>query len=157
MTQEPDDRPIVYFAAPLFSQSERRWNRQLAERIERRLDCSVILPQDFAAGEHPGDRRHYDALFRHCVDGVAEADVLVAILDGPDADSGTAFEMGYAHARGKPMVGVRTDFREQQDHGTNLMLARACSAIVHLPAFATDIDALAAVICDQLAPLLKPR
>lgn len=33
-----------------------------------------------------------------------------AVLDGVDVDSGTAWEIGYAYARGKPIIGLRTDF-----------------------------------------------
>jgi nucleoside 2-deoxyribosyltransferase len=39
------------------------------------------------------------------------ADGVLAILDGPDVDSGTAAEVGYAAARGTPVVGLRTDTR----------------------------------------------
>jgi nucleoside 2-deoxyribosyltransferase len=36
---------------------------------------------------------------------------VLAILDGTDVDSGTASEIGFAAARGIPIVGVRTDLR----------------------------------------------
>src|SRR5579871_6006345 len=36
------------------------------------------------------------------------ADAVLAILDGPDVDSGTASEIGFAAARGTPVVGLRT-------------------------------------------------
>jgi nucleoside 2-deoxyribosyltransferase len=39
------------------------------------------------------------------------ADVVVAVLDGADVDSGTAAEIGYAFARGKRIVGYRGDMR----------------------------------------------
>lgn len=38
-------------------------------------------------------------------------DAMLAVLDGPDVDSGTAAEIGYACARGRPIVGYRGDFR----------------------------------------------
>lgn len=41
--------------------------------------------------------------------------MVVAILDGPDVDSGTASEIGYAFARGKPIIGYRGDFRLSSD------------------------------------------
>lgn len=143
----------IYLAAPLFSQLERRWNRELAERLARLLPCAVILPQDFVV-EEQGEARHNGELFRQCVEGVDRCDALVAVLDGADADSGTAFEMGYAHALGKPMVGVRTDFRKQHEMGTNLMLARSCAAFVHRPELVEDIEAVAAAIVAALSPLL---
>jgi nucleoside 2-deoxyribosyltransferase len=41
---------------------------------------------------------------------------MIAILDGPDVDSGTAAEIGYAFARGKLIVGYRGDFRLSADN-----------------------------------------
>ena len=70
-------------------------------------------------------------------------DVVVAILDGPDADSGTSFEMGYARARGKRVIGVRTDFRGSEDHGLNLMLSNACSDLVTEPSTTGTVERLA--------------
>jgi nucleoside 2-deoxyribosyltransferase len=42
---------------------------------------------------------------------LAAADAVLAVLDGPDADSGTAAEVGWAAAHGVPVVGWRSDFR----------------------------------------------
>jgi nucleoside 2-deoxyribosyltransferase len=40
-----------------------------------------------------------------------EADAVLAVLDGPDVDSGTAAEIGWAAAHGRPVIGLRTDVR----------------------------------------------
>ena len=42
---------------------------------------------------------------------LAEASAVLAVLDGPDVDSGTAAEVGWAAASGQPVIGLRTDFR----------------------------------------------
>ena len=145
----------VYLAAPLFTQHERLWNRDLARRLEERLACSVILPQDYKVeGCKHHSKRFLGEIFRLCVEGVRECDAMVAILDGPDADSGTCFEVGYAYALGKPIVGVRTDYRSQQELGTNLMLARGCHAFVRRPAFDEDLDGLVAELARKLKRLL---
>lgn len=47
---------------------------------------------------------------------IDSCDALVAVLDGVDVDSGTAAEIGYAFARGKPIVGYRGDFRLSADN-----------------------------------------
>jgi nucleoside 2-deoxyribosyltransferase len=52
-----------------------------------------------------------DAVGRRNAELLVEADGVLAILDGVDVDSGTAAEIGYAAARGIPIVGVRTDLR----------------------------------------------
>jgi nucleoside 2-deoxyribosyltransferase len=50
------------------------------------------------------------------------SDIVVAVLDGVDVDSGTAWEIGYAYAKGKPVIGLRTDFRTLSDGVVNLMV-----------------------------------
>ena len=59
-----------------------------------------------------------------------KADVVIAILEGSDADSGTCIEMGYAAAKGIPIIGVRTDFRASQDRGVNRMVSQTCTELV---------------------------
>ena len=59
-------------------------------------------------------------------------DVVVALLDGMQVDDGTAWEIGYAYARNKPVVGVRTDLRKagDTDHGNvNAMIEGSCVGI----------------------------
>ncbi|MHA1698338.1 MAG: nucleoside 2-deoxyribosyltransferase [Promethearchaeota archaeon] len=47
---------------------------------------------------------------------IDSADLVVAILDGPDVDSGVAAEIGYASAKNKKIFGLRTDFRSAGDN-----------------------------------------
>jgi nucleoside 2-deoxyribosyltransferase len=44
------------------------------------------------------------------------ADMVLAVLDGTDVDSGTAAEIGYAFAKGRPILGYRGDFRLSADN-----------------------------------------
>lgn len=56
---------------------------------------------------------------------IRPVDMLVGVLDGVDVDSGTAAEMGFAYGLGKPVFGLRTDFRVTGDNeaaGVNLQL-----------------------------------
>jgi nucleoside 2-deoxyribosyltransferase len=48
--------------------------------------------------------------------GIDRADAVVAVLDGVDVDSGTAAEIGYAFARGTPVIGYRGDVRPAGDN-----------------------------------------
>jgi nucleoside 2-deoxyribosyltransferase len=49
-------------------------------------------------------------------DSIRAADGVLAILDGVDVDSGTAAEIGFAAALGKPVVGLRLDTRRTGDN-----------------------------------------
>ena len=67
------------------------------------------------------------------VEKIRKADAVMAIVDGPDADSGTSWECGYAYALGKPVYLVRTDLRvagDDPEFGINLMLSRSASGYV---------------------------
>jgi nucleoside 2-deoxyribosyltransferase len=47
---------------------------------------------------------------------IDESDLIFAVLDGVDVDSGTAAEIGYGFAKGKKIVGYRGDFRLSSDN-----------------------------------------
>jgi nucleoside 2-deoxyribosyltransferase len=48
---------------------------------------------------------------RNNTEAIDACDLVFAVIDGPDVDSGTAAEIGYAYARGKTILGYRGDFR----------------------------------------------
>ncbi len=57
---------------------------------------------------------------------------MLAILDHPGPDSGTSWECGCAYKCGRPIVGLRTDFRpagDNPDRPVNLMLAMSCKEV----------------------------
>jgi nucleoside 2-deoxyribosyltransferase len=47
---------------------------------------------------------------------IDDCQLMFAVLDGADVDSGTASEIGYAFAKGKPILGYRGDFRLSADN-----------------------------------------
>lgn len=96
----------------------------------------VYLPQrDTPAATGPG-RTH--RLFEANLAGLSSADAVVAVLDGEQVDDGTAWEIGWATARGLPVYGLRTDRRmsQQPDEPVNLMilesLRRLCRSVDEL-------------------------
>ena len=152
------DKVKVYLAAPLFGLTERRTNRELATAIMALMpDVEIILPQDFKYHGRFNDPRTFNTIFKTCVRGVDEAQVVVAILDGADSDSGTCFEVGYAYAKGIPIIAVRTDYRANQEKGVNLMLSQSCAIFVFRPAFDECIEALANDIARALKRVLNQQ
>ena len=150
----------IYLAAPVFSQVERQYNRRLAKKLRALLPrCEIVLPQDFRTGPRGAsfnDRRYLMALCRRCIAEISKTDVVLAVLDGADADSGVAFEAGFARGIGKPVLGVRTDYRQLQRKGLNVMLAEGCSDIVCHFSFNESLDDLAEVIVSHIEKL-APR
>jgi len=119
----------IYWGARLFNQAERIWNAMCAKALRER-GYQVILPQEEAEKYHFGNGV-YDliALTHGCISNAISCDVGCFCLDGPDVDSGTAFEAGAKV--GRQMVtgewlslGIRTDFRGQSEDpetGVNAM------------------------------------
>jgi nucleoside 2-deoxyribosyltransferase len=113
----------IYFAGPLFTAAEREFNLQLARSL--RKSYHVFLPQLHQKKKTPPKQA-----FDEDVDGIERADVVLANMDGPDPDSGTCWECGYAYARRIPIIVYRTDFRgieEPNKSPYNLMLTASAT------------------------------
>jgi nucleoside 2-deoxyribosyltransferase len=150
------DKFKVYFAGPLFSLNERASNRRLAKALEAVLpEITIELPQDIKYHGKFNDKNFFKQVYESCIAGVNRSQAVIAILDGPSSDDGTCFEVGYAVAKGIPVLGVRTDYRQSQESGMNLMLSRGCTSIVFRPAFDENFEALARDIARKLRRILQ--
>jgi len=141
----------IYLAAPLFSEAERNYNLVLRDLLEAHLFdvylvlrdlleahlFDVYLPQEVGDTSHARCREENRAIFAQHLRTLQDIDIVVAVIDGADADSGTSWEMGYAYALGRKIVALRTDFRIAGHHErVNLMLeesARVVTAKEDLP------------------------
>lgn len=132
---EPINRKAIYLAGPLFSHAEQAWHRTTKARIEAETSFKVIWPFELFP---PGliARWGEDApilVMDGCRDALAVCDLMVALLDGAQVDDGTAWEIGFAHAKGIPVIGIRTDFRQAGDVPgacVNAMIHGSCQKIV---------------------------
>ena len=125
----------LYIAGPLFTAAEREWNVRIARSLES-AGYEVWLPQ-----EHEPREKIATEIFVMDVQGIDWTDILIGIMDGPDPDSGTCWECGYAYATKKTVLLVRTDFRTGSDNTFapyNLMLSESCDARIEVPFSSTD-------------------
>ena len=125
----------LFLAGPLFNAAEREFNRRLRDALAA-AGHDVWLPQ-----ENEPRERGAAAIFRKDVEGIGWADVVVANMDGPDPDSGTCWECGYAYARKKPVLAYRTDLRHAEDAAIgrfNLMIERSATKVLLLPAASVE-------------------
>jgi nucleoside 2-deoxyribosyltransferase len=113
----------VYLAAPLFSDAERAYNLALGQILESH-GYPVYLPQETGEGLEGPER---DAvIFGSHVAALEGASCVVAVCDGADTDSGTAWEIGYAAAKGIPVIALSTDRRGPwSGKRVNLMIRRS--------------------------------
>ena len=131
----------IYLAGPLFTQAEQDWLRRLKAQMLTRsavAPVEVYWPHDLFSSQEIadwGDRAKHE-IFERCREYLDKSDAVVALLDGTQVDDGTAWEIGYFFARrrpGKPIIGLRTDFRKAGDTANamvNLMIDCACDTIV---------------------------
>ncbi len=137
--------PEVYIAGPLFTPGQ----RQMLEAIDalcREIGFATYLPhRDAGVFDRDGDSRPF---FEGDLRALQRAALVVAVLDGCDVDSGTAWELGYAYALGRPLVGYLTDVRIARPRAQlNPMIFNALTGL------ATRWEDLAALLRDQWAAL----
>jgi len=139
----------IYLAGPLFTSAEQEFNRQLCFALQQ-AGHDVWLPQ-----EHEPRERTARAIFEEDVKGLDWAEVVVASMDGPDPDSGTCWECGYAF-RKKPIILYRADFRQAGDAANapfNLMMSESADAVIVMPL--ASVQELAAKVCEAVGKVNK--
>ena len=111
----------VFLASPLFSEAERDFNSKVAKRLRNRgFEAWLAQESPFI---HEGTSKEKEKIYEEDISALKACDVVVAVLDGAEVDSGVAFEMGYAVAIRKPVVGLKTDHRAfSKVEDINLML-----------------------------------
>ncbi len=104
----------MYFAAPLFSQSEKDYNLTLTKILEDH-GYEVFLPQrdGYLAAELAGktEEELTQMIFEKDLSEVLKADIIFVMLDGRVPDEGACVELGIAYANGKRCYGFKTDAR----------------------------------------------
>ncbi|HMA04883.1 MAG TPA: nucleoside 2-deoxyribosyltransferase [Methanomicrobiales archaeon] len=127
MEKREKQRSKVYLAAPLFSDAERAYNLVLRDLLESH-GCRVYLPQE--TGEGLAGPERDQAIFRSHRKALEGASCVVAICDGVDTDSGTAWEMGFAAAKGIPVIALSTDRRRPwAGKKVNLMIRQSAEVV----------------------------
>lgn len=100
----------VYVAGPLFNTHERWYLERIAEALEG-AGYATFLPHRDAGLIDLQSPESQAKVFRDDIAALDGCDLCVALLTGPDQDSGTSAELGYMFAQGKPCFGVSDDFR----------------------------------------------
>ena len=113
-TPETKTGKRVYFAAPMFNQSEKDYNLKLTAVLEE-FGYEVFLPQrdgiEAAKLEGKTEQELIDMIFPLDVEEVLKADILFMNMDGRVPDEGACVELGIGYANGKRCYGFKTDTR----------------------------------------------
>ena len=155
----------VYVAGPLgFTDSGRAYNTDVLIPAVRAAGFEPLDPWDLPAEllevfERPlGDPVRIERLpatnrevGRRNAEMIRAAAGVLAMLDGSDVDSGTAAEIGYAAALGKPVIGLRSDLRITGDNEATLVNLQVEWFVVNSGgALVTDLDAAIAALVSVL-------
>jgi nucleoside 2-deoxyribosyltransferase len=124
---------LVYVAGPLFSEAEREFLEKVVDCLAQAANLDPIqnffLPHRDGGELGKGPTRQF--IFNLDINKINSADVIIALLDGQDSDSGTCIELGYAYALNKKIFGILTDFRsyytnDHEPHRPNVMVWGVC-------------------------------
>lgn len=124
---------LVYVAGPLFSQAERDFLEKMVDCLAQAAHLDPVkhffIPHRDGGELGKGPTRQH--IFNLDINKINSADVIIALLDGQDTDSGTCIELGYAYALNKKIFGILTDFRsyctnDHEPHRPNLMVWGVC-------------------------------
>lgn len=120
----------IYFAGPLFTPYERSFIDECAAAL-RADGFEVFVPHEHELARDVDVTAAW--IFANDRPGIERADAMLAILDGPSVDDGTACEIGMFHAlmqsdpSKKGIVGLLTDIRGMRGEsaGVNLFVQGA--------------------------------
>ena len=121
----------VYLAGPFFSESQIEIVKELNKTLQKNETISnIFVPMEHQMND--GDLVEFTSPWAKAVamndyKNVRESDIVVAIVDfdGQDMDSGTAAELGYAYAIGRPVFLYHD---KNHDMMVNLMLTEVAKA-----------------------------
>lgn len=146
------ERPKAYIANPLiFHPGTREWYKNaMIPMVENYADVVNSPNAPFAKmPEGMTNQERSRAIFDANVVRLNQCDFVICITDGVQTDDGTAWEVGYAWAQGKPSILVRFDARdgckEKVSRMTNLMLENCTKH------FAYSLEDLDSALADFVA------
>ena len=99
----------VYIAGKIRSESKREFLEEI-DAMCKSLGFDSFLPhRDVGIAKSVDD---VQKIFEgDIIKGFRDVDIVVAALDGLHVGAGTAWEIGYAYAKGIPCIGIKTDER----------------------------------------------
>lgn len=100
----------VYISGPLFTPAERSYLEQI-DSLCQKIGLSTYLPHR-DAGFGPASEKQAKHYFDQDLWMLQNSHCVVAVINGADIDSGTAWEIGFSYSSGKHLIGIREDIRD---------------------------------------------
>ena len=118
----------IYLSGPFYTEKECKYI-EFAEKILRYRGCEVFSPREHKIKNSESMKNHIwgKLVFENDVSEIDSADILIAIYDGIYSDTRTAWEIGYAYAKGIPIILICTAFYSDQ----SIMPVNAATTILN--------------------------
>ena len=121
-------RKLAYIAGPLFTPAERKYLEEIEKAVSE-CGYETYLPHRdaglFLAGINESKK-----FFDKDSEKIKESNVVIAVLNGADVDSGTAWEIGFAYSNGIKIFGILDDTRKISVNALNPMIVNSMTKIV---------------------------
>lgn len=121
---------MIYIAAPFFSDEEIAIYDKIIEQIKSTYHEEVFVPREHIIpdGEKMSNAQWGKAVFDMDVEAIDRANLVIAINHGMYSDSGTAWECGYAYAKGIPVHQILINREDNKDF--SLMMINSSKKII---------------------------
>lgn len=94
---------MIYIAGPFFTDKERTFLKIVIESVKKMFpDEELFIPMEhfIPNGENLSNNEWAEAVFKMDVEALNKCDHIIAAYLGLRSDTGTAWEIGYAYAKG---------------------------------------------------------
>lgn len=104
----------AYLANGLFSMADRLFNNIIAEEIRKEIKgIDLYVPQENDAINNKSSYADSIAIAEADMNKLESSDILIAVIDGVEIDSGVAAEIGAFYMMNKPIFALYTDVRQE--------------------------------------------
>ena len=136
----------IYIAGPLFNAHERSYLELIASELEGN-GYKCFLPHRDQSGIDESElegtnisQATKDKIFTTDLTALKEADLTVALISGQDIDSGTAAEIGFTYANGKPVIAITACERRFRNLFVDGMITKTVNDVDELLAAISSIS-----------------
>ena len=121
----------AYLAAPFFNQNERYIYSRVIDYLRNAEYLDLYVPQEHTVEDawNLSNSAWAWRVFREDVWALDEAEIVYVLNFGMYSDSGTAWEAGYAYAKGKRIVNILVN---QENNTYSLMMIGGANKLVNI-------------------------
>lgn len=121
----------AYLAAPFFTNNERHIYSRVIDYLRNAEHLDLYVPMEHTVEDawNLSNSAWAWEVFKEDVRALDEAKVVYVLNFGMYSDSGTAWEAGYAYAKGKRIVNILVN---QKDNVYSLMMVNSATILVNV-------------------------